>query len=271
MSQTPGRRGLTVIELTFASLIMAMIAGALVSMSSAVQTANGYGQTYGTATQHARVALERIDRTVCEAYGKGIYPGVWVTADSDSQWTYPNTVIIWHPAGTPANAAGPPLVQELIAFCPDPNTPNHLVQITWPGNTTPWPSDTPSQTTLIDSLKMATTANKVVLTPLLAVNSTGGGSGVATQRGAAWFVVTLTPSAAAWSSYQTGATAWTSLPWVLGIHSSSTGEGLRQVWLRSELQLSPTATSTAIEPTTNPGGATTVPFWGSSCFYYGLP
>ena len=121
------RRGLTLIELTFAVLIMAMVTGALVGALHAVQLANEYGQGYGTATQHARVALDRIDRAVNEAYGTLNYPGVWVTADTDGSWTFPDTVVIWHPGGTPANPAGPPLVQELTIVCPDPAAPNDLI------------------------------------------------------------------------------------------------------------------------------------------------
>ena len=140
-----------------------------------VQFANEYSQGYGTATQHARVA-HRPDRpAVQQAYGKSIYPGVWVTQDTDGQWTYPNTLIVWQPSGTPANPSGPPLVQELVIFCPDPNAPNDLVQLTVPGNTTTVPTtNTPSFTSLINSLKTSSTANKVVLTNLLQVASVSG-------------------------------------------------------------------------------------------------
>ena len=249
-------------------LIMAMVAGALLAMSNAVDLANEYGQGYGTATQHARVSLERIDRTVNEAFGKGIYPGVWVTEDVDGQWTYPNTLIVWHPGGTPANAAGPPLVQELVVFCPDPNAQKDFVQLTFPGNTTPVPSDTPSLTTLIDSLKTSSGVNKVVLTPLLYVPAAASATaGTSVPRAAVRFVVTLTPSASAWAAYNAGTLAWGSLPWVLGIESSNTGAGLRQVWLRTEMQLTPAVTWVA----SNPAGEGNMPFFGSACFYYGLP
>ncbi len=175
------RRGLSLIELTFSMLVMALVAGTLVALSHGVETSNEYSQGYGTATQHARVALERIDRTVNEAYGKGTYPGVWVTQDTDGTWTYPNTLIVWHPAATPVNPAGPPLVQELVVFCPDPNTPGNLLQMTWPGNTTPMPSDSASLTTLINSLKSSGSSSKVVLTTLLRVVSVSAGGSTSTS------------------------------------------------------------------------------------------
>ena len=260
------RRGLTIIELLFAILIMAMVAGALGALSNAVQLANEYGNGYGTATQHARVVMERIDRTINEAYGRSTWPGVWVTQDVDGQWSYPDTLVVWHPDGTPANPSGPPLLQELVIFCPDPAAPGDFVQLTVPGDTRTLPSDAPGQKTLIDSLKTSSTANKVVLTNLLRIVAVSSStSATTTNRGAVRFVVNLTPSAANWTSYNSGSLAWNSLPWVLGIHSSTTG--LRQVWVQTELQLNPGDTWVA----GNEAGATATPFAGSASFSYSLP
>jgi prepilin-type N-terminal cleavage/methylation domain-containing protein len=260
------RRGLTIIELLFAVMIMAMVAAALQAMIGSVQLANDYSQGYGTATQHARVALSRIETAVHQAYGKSIYPGVWVTHDTDGQWTYPNTLIVWQPSGTPANPAGPPLVQELVIFCPDPNAPNDLVQLTVPGNTTTVPTtNTASFTTLINSLKTSSTASKIVLTNLLEVAAVSSAVGGAASRSAVRFVVTLTPSAASWSSYLGGGTAWGNLTWAQGMCSAA--EGRRMVWLRSEIQLVP-----GIEWTgENSAAAAPVPFLGSACFSYPMP
>jgi len=259
------RRGLTVVELLFAVLIMAIVAASLQAMIGSVEIANDYSQGYGTATQHARVAFNRIEAAVHSAYAKSIYPGVWVTQDTDGQWTYPNTLIVWQPSGTPANPAGPPLVQELVIFCPDPNQPNDLVQLTVPGNMTSVPTTSLSAlTALINSLKTSSTASKIVLTNLLNVVSVSGSSGVA-ARPAVRFVVTLTPSAASWNSYLTGATAWGNLPWVQGMVSAA--EGRREVWLRGEIQLVPGVTWTGEKA----AAATALPFLGSTCFSYSLP
>ncbi|HEV3416578.1 MAG TPA: prepilin-type N-terminal cleavage/methylation domain-containing protein, partial [Pirellulales bacterium] len=178
MCQTPKRAGLTLIELTFAALIMAIIMGALAAAAHSVQLANEYGEGYGTATQHARTTFDRIDRTVNEAYGTLTYPGVWVLQDTDGSATFPDTVVVWHPSGAPANSAGPPLVQELTIFCPDPAALNDFDQITAPGDTRQAPATDPvALKTLIDGLKTSTTVNKVVLTNLVRVaNSSTGGS-----------------------------------------------------------------------------------------------
>jgi prepilin-type N-terminal cleavage/methylation domain-containing protein len=260
------RRGLTIIELLFAVMIMAMVAAALQAMIGSVQLANDYSQGYGTATQHARVAISRIETAVHQAYGKSIYPGVWVTQDTDGQWTYPNTLVVWQPSGTPANAAGPPLVQELVIFCPDPNAPNDLVQLTVPRNTTTVPTtNSASFTTLINSLKTSSTASKVVLTNLLQVAAVSSTVGGAASRSGVRFVATLTPSAASWSSYLSGGTAWGNLPWAQGMCSAA--EGRRMVWLRSEIQLVPGVEWTG----ENSAAATPVPFFGSACFSYPMP
>jgi hypothetical protein len=159
---TRQRRGLTLIDLLFGTLITAIMVGALGAASHAVQLANEYSQGYSTATQHPRVAVDRIDRAVNEAYATPNYPGIWVTKDIDGSWNFPDTVVIWHPSGAPANSAGPPLVQELMIFCPDPAGLNNLVLLTAPGDTRPVPTtDSVALKNLIDGLKTSTTANKV--------------------------------------------------------------------------------------------------------------
>jgi hypothetical protein len=258
---------MTVVELLFAVMIMAVVAAALEAMAGSVQVANDYSQGYGTATQHARAALARVEAAIHGAYAKSIYPGVWMTADTDGQWTYPNTLVVWQPSGTPANPSGPPLVQELAIFCSDPNTPNDFVELSVPGNTTTVPTtNTSSFTSLINSLKTSASANKVVLTNLLQVvsvsNSASAGSA---GRPAVRFVVTLTPSAASWPSYQSGTTAWSSLAWPQGMYSSA--EGRRQVWVRSEIDLVPGVNWTG----QNSAAATSIPFLGSACLNYPLP
>ncbi|HEX3997297.1 MAG TPA: hypothetical protein VHX65_01990 [Pirellulales bacterium] len=258
---------MTIVELLFALMIMAMIAVALQAMVSSVEFANDYSQGYGIATQHARAALDRIQTTVHQAYGKSIYPGVWVTQDTDGQWTYPNTLIVWQPNGTPANPSGPPLVQELVIFCPDPNAPNDLVQLTVPGNTTAVPTtNSASLTTLVNSLKTSSSANKVVLTNLLNVVSVAdSGNSASTTRPAVWFIETLSPSATSWNSYLAGTTTWANLTWPQGICSAA--EGRTQVWLRSEIQLMPGVAWSG----QNSASATPIPFLGSACFNYSLP
>ncbi|HEY2147926.1 MAG TPA: prepilin-type N-terminal cleavage/methylation domain-containing protein [Pirellulales bacterium] len=261
------RCGLTLIELIFSALIMAMVAAALAAASHGVQLANESSQGYGTAAQHARVAIERIRQSVEGAIGNLNYPGLWVTQDTAGTWTYPNTLIVWQPSGTPANPAGPPLAQELTIFCPDPAAPSDLIQLTVPGDTRSVPTtDATALKSFIDGLKTSSTANKIQLTTLLRVATPSGSVGAqASQQAAVRFVVTMNPSASDWAAYSGGKTAWSNLPWPQGIFGSS--KGIRQVWVRTELQLMPGATW--IDG--NPGGEIPIPFLGSATLAYGIP
>jgi hypothetical protein len=263
------RHGLTLIELTFSALIMAMVAAALAAASHGVQLANESSQGYGTAAQNARVAIERIRRSVEAATGNLNYPGLWVTQDTVGTWTYPNTLVVWQPSGTPANPSGPPLAQELAIFCPDPAAANNLIQITVPGDTRTVPTmDATALKSFLDGLKSSSTANKVLLTSLVRVATPSGsatGGGQPSQQAAIRFVVTMNPSASDWAGYNGGTTAWGNLPWPQGIFGSS--KGIRQVWLRTELQLMPGGAW--IDG--NPGGEIPVPFLGSATIAYGIP
>jgi hypothetical protein len=248
---------------------MAMVAAALAAASHGVQLANESSEGYSTAAQHARVAIERIRQSVEGATGNLNYPGLWVTQDTVGTWTYPNTLIVWQPTGTPANPAGPPLVQELTIFCPDPAAPNNLIQLTGPGDTRAVPTtDATALKSFIDGLKTSSTASKIQLTSLLRIATPSGSptSGAqATPEAAVRFVVTMNPSAADWAGYSGGTTAWSNLPWPQGIFGSS--KGIRQVWVRTELQLMPGGNW--IDG--NSAGEIPTPFLGSATLAYGIP
>ncbi len=91
-------------------------------------------------------------------------------------------------------------------------------------------------------------------------SATGGGS----LRGAVRFETRLRPSADDWTSYKAGGTAWMNLPWVQGTYGAQAG--LRQVWVRTELQLLPGVAWTE----SNPAAADAVPYLGSAALYYQL-
>ena len=57
------------------------------------------------------------------------------------------------------------------------------------------------------------------------------------MRGAARFETRLRPSDTDWANYKAGSVTWMNLPWVQGIYGSQAG--LRQVWVRMELQFVP--------------------------------
>src|SRR5262249_47956882 len=153
-----------------------------------VEISSEYNQGYGTATQHARVTLDRLDRAINQAYANNTYCGAWVTQTTAGSYSFPDTLIVWRPSGAAANPQGAPLASELEIFCPDPSAPSHLVEITVPtdGRTMPSPSGAAAFKTFIDGLKTASGANKVMLTDLL---RTATISGLAQSQGAVRFVV----------------------------------------------------------------------------------
>lgn len=255
-SPTLRRAGLTLIELVLAVSIMTMSVAALAMMSRAVEISSEYNEGYGTATQHARVALNRIQRTVMEAYGNGSYCGAWLTDTTTNSTSHPDTLVVWHPTGDPANPAGPPLTRELVIYCPDAANPNRLLEITKPTDNTSMPTPgTAAFVSFVNAIKTSSGATKNALTDLVRVVN---GNGVVR------FAIALNPSAADWSAYQAGTKTWANLPWVQGIVGPSFG--MRQVWVRAELQMVPYGNWII----TNSAAQQVVPYFGSSTFNYAL-
>lgn len=258
---SPFRLGITLMETLLAVGVMGMTIVAMAGMMHAVSISSEYSQGYGDATQHARVCLDRIARAVSEAYGCNDYCGVWIVEDSVGSYNFPDTLVVWRPStGTPANSDGPPRANELVIFCPNPNTPNQLWELTAPSNTQTVPTPgTNSFKTFITNLKTAASSNKSVLTTLLRTASPGSGT-----RGAVRFVVTLNPSAAEWTAYKNNPTssAFVNLPWAQSVFSSQTG--LRQVWVRTELQMVANSNWVA----TGAMAAEAIPYFGSATFCY---
>jgi hypothetical protein len=255
------RRGLTLVELMLSVTILSFTVAALGMMSRAVEISSEYNQGYGTATQHARVTFDRLDRATNQAYSNSSWPGVWVTEDTAGTYNFPDTLVVWRPSGTPTNPQGAPVVSELVLFCPNPSATNQLLEITLPGDsrTLPSPSNTATFKSFIDGLKTASGANTVLLTNLI---HTATVSGFAQPRAAVRFVVTLSPTDAQMATYPS--VQWENLPWPQGICSPTMG--LRQVWVRTELQLMPGGTWTV----TNTAGEQAVPYFGSSAFCYAV-
>ena len=84
------------------------------------------------------------------------------------------------------------------------------------------------------------------------------------MRGAARFETRLRPSDTDWANYKAGSVTWMNLPWVQGIYGSQAG--LRQVWVRMELQFVPGVDW--IE--SNSAAVQAIPFFGSAALYYNL-
>ncbi len=259
----PSRAGLSLIELMLAVSTMLMIVVALTTMAHGVHAGAEYSNGYGTATQHARVTLDRVSSAVSKTYSCENYPGAWVFADTAGSYTFPDTLVIWWPTTTPANSAGPPLMNELLVFCQDPSDTGTLAEIRCPTDGTPWSAYTNASAMKlqIDKFKTSVGAQKTVVTDLMRVVTLGGlPAGSRTTRPGLRFEVQMTPTLAEMSAYRAGSKTWKSLLWPQGMYGSKTG--MRQVSVRTEIQLMPGRVWSA----NSPGSKTAIPYLGSTAF-----
>lgn len=257
------RRGLTLMELLIAISIMVMVIGTLGALAKGIQQSFEYTEGHAVATQHARVVLERISKTVREAAANEQFPGAIVLAEEVGSWRFPHTLVVWHPDGDPAEPDGLPRFNELIIYCPRWSAPNRLVEITVPNDVRPVPpvEDKATWAAEIEAIKKSNSSQRVALTDLVRTCSVTESS-ITSWRGAVRFETRLRPSAAEWADYRADNLAWDELSWVQGIYGSKTG--LRQTWLRMELQLMPGEQTVAGDS----AGQRAIPFLGSAALYY---
>lgn len=256
---TAARSGLTLVELLSAMTVMVIVTGVVAGLSTAVLVSNDHSRGVSTALQHGRVALDRITRAVNEAYATESDPGVVVVEATSGTTKFPDMLVVWKPEGAPANPAGPPLVKELVIFCPHPAAANKLVEVRAPQDTRSVSLDalnTAAWRAALETLVSSSSSSVVELTPLLRTAQVNG------ARGGARFERRITPTAVALAQARGGSTAWTDLTWPQGVCSA--GAGLRQVWVRIELQLLPGATAA------HSGGGEPLPLFGSAAVYYEL-
>ncbi len=239
---------------------MAMIAVALATLSRTVQISSEYSHGHGTANQHARVAIERINRAVRGAAATADHPGVVVLSETVGGWRFPDTFVVWR---ADSNGDELPQVNELVVFCPNPEAPDELWELSTPSDSsTVTLSDNLDLKNAVGRIKEAADSQRVVLTDLLRVASPNV-DGSAT-RGALRFEVELAPTAEQWKSYQASELSWDELSWAQGVYGSQTG--LRQSWVRYEIQLTPG--DYASDASNNSDLA--MPFLGSATLYYEL-
>lgn len=260
------RRGLTLAELLVATTIMLMIAAAVATLSSAVQSTNDFCRGYTVAGQHARVALSRIERSLREAYANEQFPGCLVLAEQAGGQTLPYTLVVWDPTGAVANRAGLPLIQELVVFCPDPAKPNMLLELRADADPSlaPATSDTSGWINLVNQLKTSQSVTKVILTDRLRTAPiTGDYNDSLTPsdlRGNVRFRRLMEPSDQEWAQFRAGTRTWNNLSWPLDSYRSTSGT--RAVACQIELQIAPGSMSSA--------AATAIPFYGSALINYEL-
>ena len=257
-----GRQGVTLIELMISIAVLALMTAGLGALSRAVSISSAYCEGTATATQHARVSLHRIRTAVLSSFSNESFPGAVAFADTLGSYDYPDTLVVWKPVGAPANKTGLPKFSEIVVFCPNPSSPNQLLEITSPSDTrdVPAPSNLATWAAELTTLKTGTSSQKVLLTDLIrAVYPTNS----ATLRGAVRFAVDLRPSATAWASYRAGTLAFSSVPWAQTIYGSK--NGLRQTWVSSELQL-----LAGYNINGDTAALRTLPFFGSAASFWTL-
>lgn len=228
------------VELMLASAIVASLMLALAVMSDAVYRGGEHSQGYGLAVQHARVVIDRINRTVREAVANdNNFPGVLVVSEAVDGYEFPDALVVWSPKdGGPANdPAGWPLVSELVVYAPNPNDPHELLEITDREDFTPTDKQT-AWRDLVDSMIARDRGRKTLLTDLLRTAQTRAGD-PSSERAALRFVVHCPPTPSAQA-------------------------GLQQSWVRYEMQLLPGREISA----NNAGAMPARPFFGSAAVYY---
>ena len=253
---------MTLMELMIASSIMVMAVLAVASLADATQSAASYANGHNEVVAQARMIAARIKRTVEGATTSGEFPGfIVISTEVDGEW-FPDALVVWHPDGDAVDPEGLPRANELIIYSPHPIFCNTLVEITLPSNTNIVPdvSDTTSWQSELITAQLSTNSKRVVLTRQLRICTTTNETLPTTytpkRRGGIRFESRLRPSAEEWTLLKDGSLDWDDMAWVQDIHSKETG--LRQAWLRFEMQLLPDDVV----------GGESVPFFGSAAVYY---
>lgn len=271
------RAGLTFIELLLAISVVMMIVMALSAVTTAVTEGYEYNTGYSEILQQVRVALSRIERAAKTATASEAFPGILVVPQTTGGYEYPDAVVIWNPDnGAAVDPEGLPRMNEIVVFRTNPYSPNKLIEMRFPNNTDEVP-DASSLTLWREILdeylaaeagvsgsvsdfdswqrpSIAVITEQVRTSMLKSEDSLG-----ASNFGAVRFEVRLSPDDIDLASYEAGDLTWDQLSWPQGVYSSSTG--MRQVWLRTEIQL---------VPNIGEGTADPIPFFGSAALYYDL-
>jgi len=269
--RTPGhcyrgepRRGMSLIELLMAMAVLSIVSVAAVGLSSGVHQTWTYGQEYGTATQHARVVLQRIGVLVAEAHHTPLIPGVAVLYEDDGGSRFYDTLVIWHADAATTNPDGPPLASECVVICPDPDDPTRLVEIRDYSDmrkiiVEDKEINKPTARAVINDVKTSPTAEKTLLTDRLRAPSLALGGA---RRGSVHFFSRQTPTINEISDHEDDLLDWEDMSWPQGRFGSQTA--MRQYHLRIELQLMPSREDAV--NATNDGRA--MGYFGSAAHYY---
>lgn len=251
------KRGLSLAELLVASAVMGIICLSFGTLAMSVQMANEYSQEKNLVGQHARVILQRVERTMQGAHATESFPGILPIAYYYSTYDFPQAIAVWAPAGTPM--ASYPQVNELVIFAVDPDNPNRFLEVRNENDTSSAPglTDESAWRTLVANLITNSDSNVVEISDLVRAGKAGSNY-YSTLR----FQTRVVPTDADIASARAGSTDWEDLNWATSIYSSKAG--IRQVWCHFEWQLVP---SSNIDEHSRLGEQA-VPFFGSSAIYY---
>ncbi|MFI4876724.1 MAG: PilW family protein [Blastopirellula sp. JB062] len=256
------RRGMTLVEMLVATAIMGLMAAALSTIALAVQMAHQYAAEQGLMAQHARVIIERIQRTASGAHASEAFPGVQVITYFDSTYAFPQAIAIWNPTSAPHDPDGLPRIGELKFFAADPDQPNLLLEFQATGDARVAPTTSVAWRTLIDELLADEDVEKIELTDLIAAPklTPGAARSYSTLR----FELRLRPDESEMEEMRAGDVTWDSLRWPL--RSYGDDAGVRQVWLAFQLQIAPDVAAAQQDETHEEAS----PFFGSAATYYTL-
>jgi hypothetical protein len=255
------------LELLLASTAMTIIAAALGTLAATVHTSNDYCQQQGQALMHARAAWLRIQNSIENAQTSEPFPGCIVVTQTVAGYPFPESLIVWKPAGPAAAPTGLPRVNELLIYTPNPQSPNELWELSAPANTNTVPAvaDATGWQTLLASLRADSASQKLVITNRLRAASTnvvaaGAAPSTSNLRGAVRFRVAVTPTLADFAAYRAGTMPLANLPWPLDLYGQKAA--LRSVTCFVELQM-------ATEPGDN-SVDTALPYFGATAIRYSL-
>ena len=236
MRRTGQRQGLTLVELLVGIMVTAMIAAALATVTYSVENLTQVAGGLSDVTQHARVSLSVVERSIGESHASGAFPGMAVFSVEVNGSRYPDTLVVWRPDGPPADPTGLPLFSEVVVFTPHPQSPRQLLQIEDRSDirTVPPLDDEVSWLSELHDLRTRLADSSLVLTDRMRVAKAGDGT-LPQRRAAVRFFVESRPSFDEFQRYQAGLLNWDQLSWPLALVDRD--RGVARTRCSIELQL----------------------------------
>lgn len=239
------RPAFTLLEVMIVMTIMPLLALVIGGLVFAVQTAWNHTQGLEETTAQSRAVIERVRFMVSQA---GVYElpgsptqaGIAVLPRLFGPYELPETLVVWS-GGPTGGMAGQgvqprlPLASELVVYIPADAAPNELLEVTFPGNSTPVDFRSVGFPATVRLLLASPGAQQTMLANRLRkVLLDGVGAVPGSVAGSVRFELETSPDDVALSTTLAGTQAWYELTWPQGMVSSTSG--VRQATLRIELQ-----------------------------------